>query len=660
MQQAELWLPGFEFGDALLGAPPQPDYVLSESLPTGETNVQDTSTIETLASLDASTSDDFVDDPESTIETVAPPSLIAATAAAAKQTELAAPPWPQLTPMVHDGLKGQVTKFDANVQAIELLRQLESEQSQPSDEQRLVLNRYTGWGGIKHPFDSWPGTDWINRKQQLTKLLSDDEFESARGSTLNAHFTPISIIDQLWATLRRIGFNGGRIVEPAGGVGFMIGAMPSDIAQRSSVTTVELDNLSARFLKTLYGNHATVHHMGFEKANLPDEYYDLVVSNVPFGRYSVGDVRRKVYSNWSIHNYYVGRALDLVRPGGLVAVITSAFFMDADSETVRDVIARKAKLLGAVRFPAGTFTDIANTDVVADLVILQKRTAGDLLTPEERALWIETSLLLDANGVPMRGGHYQGAQRVNNYWQAKPTAVAGTWSATSRNQGLHPGGRQGHRHAPAPRCPSRMGATDVVPFVPVEGVSMEDCAELARRLGKRVAAELAIPVYLYEAAASRPERRNLADVRRGEYEGLVKKLQDPQWQPDSWRPPRPGGRHHHRREFPGGLQRDAELRQQRPRHRHRLRAAREGPRGPPRPREALLPGGRADLLCRGRLPLRQLRFTGATFQETMDHCGQAHDYDLPALMRMNDVDPANPVGQKVRRRGIFDHCKAIG
>jgi len=208
----------------------------------------------------------------------------------------------------------------------------------------------------------------------------------------------------------------------------------------------------------------------------------------------------------------------------------------------------------------------------------------------------------------------------------------------------------------------RMGATDVVPFVPVEGVSMEDCAELARRLGARVAAELAIPVYLYEAAASRPERRNLAEVRRGEYEGLAKKLKDPQWQPD----------------FPGAYNAQAgatiigareflvaynvtlnsgskdhatdiafELRE-------KGRVARRGRIKP------CYQTGELIFYAEGSFPCGNCDFTGTTFQETVDHCAQAHGYDLAGLMRLNDVDPANPVGQKVRRRGTFSHCKAIG
>lgn len=209
----------------------------------------------------------------------------------------------------------------------------------------------------------------------------------------------------------------------------------------------------------------------------------------------------------------------------------------------------------------------------------------------------------------------------------------------------------------------RMGATDVVPFVPVEGVTMEDCAELARRLGARVGEELGIPVYLYEAAASRPERRNLAEVRRGEYEGLEKKLGNPEWKPDFG----PAAFHAQAgatiigaREFLVAY--NVTLNSNDKAHatdiafelREKGRVARRGRVKP------YYQAGELIFYAEGSFPCGNCDFTGATFQETVDHCAAAHGYDLPALMRLNDVDPANPVGQKVRRRGTFSHCKAIG
>ena len=208
----------------------------------------------------------------------------------------------------------------------------------------------------------------------------------------------------------------------------------------------------------------------------------------------------------------------------------------------------------------------------------------------------------------------------------------------------------------------RMGATDVVPFVPVEGLSMEDCAELARRLGARVASELAIPVYLYEAAASKPERRNLAEVRRGEYEGLAKKLRDPQWAPDFAAPYNPGAGATiiGAREFLVAF--NVTLNSADKAHatdiafelREKGRVARRGRVKP------YYQAGELIVYAEGSFPCGNCDFTGTSFPDTVDHCADAHGYDLPALMRLNDVDPANPVGQKVRRRGLYSHCKAIG
>ncbi len=208
----------------------------------------------------------------------------------------------------------------------------------------------------------------------------------------------------------------------------------------------------------------------------------------------------------------------------------------------------------------------------------------------------------------------------------------------------------------------RMGATDVVPFVPVEGLSMEDCAELARRLGVRVAKELAIPVYLYEAAAARPERCNLAEVRRGEYEGLQEKLRDPQWAPDFAAPynARTGATIIGAREFlvaynvtlnSGSKDHATDIAFE---LREKGRVARRGRVKP------YYQAGELIFYAEGAFPCGNCDFTGTTFQETVDHCTKVHGYDLPGLMRLNDADPANPIGQKVRRRGLFSHCKAIG
>lgn len=430
---SNLWLPGFNPEDDLFGSvtiEPVSAPVVDEVLPVLDlATTSPEEVMPTVDPLDAQA--DSIEEPVAVSSTG--PSSLSASSARAIEQRFDTPPWPQLSAATHATLKGNVTKFDANVAAIEMLRHLESESAQPTDEQRDVLNKYTGWGGIKQPFDKWPVAEWRDRADQLKSFLSESEFESARESTLNAHFTPVPIIDSVWSALRQLGFNGGRIVEPAAGTGYFLGAMPSDIAQNSSVTAVELDDLSARFLKKLYGEKATILAGGFEAQILPDEYYDLIIGNVPFGKYQVACHRRKVYSNWSIHNYFIGRALDLVRPGGLVAVITSSFFMDGDNAKIREVVARKAKLVGAFRLPVGTFADIASTDVVADLVILQRRAAGEFMTPAERASWVLTEPFKAADGTPLTP---HGLSRGSAYWQNNPDRVIGSLTVRRAQYGV--------------------------------------------------------------------------------------------------------------------------------------------------------------------------------------------------------------------------------
>jgi hypothetical protein len=189
-------------------------------------------------------------------------------------------------------------------------------------------------------------------------------------------------------------------------------------------------------LKKLYGQYANVIHSGFEAVEMPEGYFDLIVSNVPFGDYQVSDLRRKPYSDWSIHNYFIARAMDLVRPGGIVAVITSAYFMDGTTKNVRELLARKAKLLGAIRLPARTFSQIASTDVVADIIFLQRRKATEVATAAELQ-WVETAPLVDSAGSNVvYNGYAKTPYKGNFYWNQTPENVIGTWTQTTRAQGM--------------------------------------------------------------------------------------------------------------------------------------------------------------------------------------------------------------------------------
>jgi N12 class adenine-specific DNA methylase len=297
--------------------------------------------------------------------------------------------WPGLNASVFDGLSGEVTKFEANCSAIVLLRKLEDEGRGPTTEERTILNRYTGWGGLPWAFN--PDQVDSNRKirvERLQTLLAEDEYESARASTNSAHYTSVEIIEAMWAAVRRLGFAGGRILEPSAGNGYFLGAMPREVAEKSTVTAIEIDQLSARLLTSLYGAHGVrVANDGFEVARLPADFFDLVISNVPFGNYQTPETRHVPFRDFLIHDYFFARALEVVRPGGLVAFITSAGTLDKSDTAARKYLANRARLLGSIRLPLQAFQKIANTEVTTDIVFLQKLKEGEAGNGDAWAEW---------------------------------------------------------------------------------------------------------------------------------------------------------------------------------------------------------------------------------------------------------------------------------
>lgn len=447
-KSANMWLPGFDpcdglFGDLVLEDAPVLTQPTHEVTPVPLPQPESAPVCEVSPFTNGDAPEQVVEQmveqelvPKAAVVT----SLVSKRATKSRQVRTSAP-WPQLQPSLHAALNGVVTKFNANVEAIKVLREVEAAGEVPSDTQRDALNCYTGWGGIKQPFDVTVHSEWTQRALSLRNLLSEEEFESAKGSTLNAHFTPIELAQTVWSLVRKLGFNGGKVLEQSAGTGLFLGAMPSDIALNSDVTAVEIDNLTARFLKVLYGHEARVIHSGLEKANLPDDSWDLVIGNVPFGKYGVADLRRKYYSDWTIHNWMLARAVDLVRPGGLVAVITSSHFMDSTEEKRREALARRAKLVAAYRLPEGTFRSIASTEVMTDLVILQRREIGEYATPEEIAAWVPCTKLTDANGKVMRYYEHQQHEvhNVNNYWMNQRDNVLGFWKLDYGRQGVKVG-----------------------------------------------------------------------------------------------------------------------------------------------------------------------------------------------------------------------------
>ena len=289
------------------------------------------------------------------------------------------------------GLRGAATKFDNNVAAIELLQRLESEARPATADERDTLLRFTGWGGIPAAFNL-EGQDpaWVERAQRLAALLSPQDHASACASVNNSHYTEIQVIEAMWQAVQRFGFDGGRILEPAAGIGHFIGAMPRPLAQRSTVSAVEIDRVAGRLLRSLYApGGVDVRIEAFEKASLPENWFDLAIGNVPFGSYKATDPSPRAYARFSVHNYFFGRALDLVRPGGLVCFITSSHTMESQADNVREYLASQAELLGAIRLPAGAFAGIAATEVQTDILFLRKREQGE----RTRNDWVHRSLV---------------------------------------------------------------------------------------------------------------------------------------------------------------------------------------------------------------------------------------------------------------------------
>lgn len=332
--------------------------------------------------------------------------------------------WPSLDASAFAGLSGEVTKFEANVSAIELLRKLEQENRHPTTEERVVLNRYTGWGGLPQAFNlDQRDRSWGARAERLKELLSEAEHKSAEASTPNAHYTSLEVIEAMWAMVQRLGFKGGRILEPAAGVGYFLGAMPEEVARNSRVTAIELDDLSARILEALYGAFGgEVLQDGFERTRLPAEYFDLAIGNVPFGNYQVAELRNVPYQSFLIHDYFFAKTLDLVRPGGLVAFITSSGTLDKHDDRVRRYLGAKVDLVAAIRLPNTAFKKIANTEVTTDIVVLQKPLAGKTA----RRRWMESVAIPSSSpiyGQPYSwGGH---ALFANQHFAENPQWVIG-------------------------------------------------------------------------------------------------------------------------------------------------------------------------------------------------------------------------------------------
>jgi N12 class adenine-specific DNA methylase len=378
------WLPGFE-PDIPTPQDDEPRSLISIAAQILDKQVPPSPATEAIELIPAPIPDERPAPPET--ETVLPARATAwrLTVAATSVPKPAIAP--RLTPADFVGLASPVAKFNANLAAIELLGRIEAENRLPEAHERRELLRYTGWGSLSGAFNhDSQDENWRDRARQLQARLTAEDYESARASVNNSHYTSLLVIQAMWAAVERLGFKGGRVLEPSAGIGHFVGAMPPALAERSTITAVEIDRLSGRMLRALYGpSGVDVHITPFEKAAFPDQWFDLVITNVPFGKYKVTDANNRPYARFNIHNYFIARALDLTRAGGLVCLITSSYTLEG-SQPARQYIASQAHLLGAIRLPKGTFADIAGTEVQTDILFLHKR-QGTEATAQN---WIKT------------------------------------------------------------------------------------------------------------------------------------------------------------------------------------------------------------------------------------------------------------------------------
>ena len=305
---------------------------------------------------------------------------------------------------------GKKERFRRNMAAINVLKECEFDNRFATPEEQEILSQYVGWGGIPEAFDE-NNSSWADEFIELYTALSPDEYESARASTLTAFYTPPVVISAIYKAMEQMGFREGNILEPSCGIGNFIGMLPQSM-QDSKIYGVEIDKISAGIAQQLY-QKTSIAALAFEEANIPDSFFDAVIGNVPFGDIRVND-RRYNKHNFLIHDYFFAKSLDKLRPGGVMALITSKGTMDKENPAVRKYIAQRADLLGAIRLPNNTFKGNAGTEVVSDILILQKRDRLIDLEPE----WVH--LNTDENGVKM-----------NAYFVDHPEMVLGEWKTVS-------------------------------------------------------------------------------------------------------------------------------------------------------------------------------------------------------------------------------------
>lgn len=310
---------------------------------------------------------------------------------------------------------GKKERFRRNIMAIQLLKKCQEENRFSTPEEQIVLSKYVGWGGLSEAFDE-NNSAWATEYLELSSVLTPEEYASARESTLTAFYTPPEVITAIYKAMEQMGFQEGNLLEPSCGIGNFIGMLP-DAMQDSKVYGVELDRISAGIAQQLY-QKSTVAAQGFEETNLPDSFFDGVVGNVPFGDFKVSDKRYDKHK-FLIHDYFFAKSLDKLRPGGVMALVTSKGTIDKENSAVRKYIAQRAELLGAIRLPNNTFKGNAGTEVVSDILILQKRDRLIDIEPD----WVH--LDTDENGIKM-----------NSYFVQHPEMILGEMKMVSGRFGM--------------------------------------------------------------------------------------------------------------------------------------------------------------------------------------------------------------------------------
>ena len=314
----------------------------------------------------------------------------------------------------HLGEGGPKQKFRANMEAVKLLHELELENRLATPQEQEILSRYVGWGGLSQVFEEG-NNQWAGEFTELYSELSPEEYRAARASTLNAFYTSPVVIHAMYEALSNMGLESGNVLEPSCGVGNFMGLVPKSM-EDLKMYGVELDSISGRIAKQLYQKN-NISVQGFETAQYPDSFFDCVIGNVPFGSYKVAD-RKYDRHNFMIHDYFIAKSLDLVRPGGVVAVVTSSGTLDKQNPAVRQYIANRADLLGAIRLPDNAFRKNAGTDVVSDILFLQKRDCASLEQPE----WVQLDTTPEG-------------YRMNAYFVRHPEMVLGELSVESTQYG---------------------------------------------------------------------------------------------------------------------------------------------------------------------------------------------------------------------------------